>query len=115
VRTIWKVEIGAQREMVVDIPKDALFLSVQLQHGVPMMWCEVNTDLPMESRYLYLTGTGTPIPEDENLSYIGTFQTGDGTLVFHLFERLKLRKRKRKTPDDDLKGKKKNGKAGRDT
>jgi len=121
-RTIWKAKLKASQEMVLEVPRESVFLDVQLQHGVPVLWFEVDTDLPMEERSLYLATTGSELPEDRNLAYVATFQSGDGTLVFHLFDTLgknpvmpktglgRSRKRKSKEKRD---GKKSSGDTGR--
>lgn len=89
-KQIWKyrVDIG---NFTLDIPRDARILTVQTQREQPCIWVLVDTSAKIkETRFFSLYGTGHPVisEKDEKLEYIGTFQLADGSLVFHLFERL---------------------------
>ena len=82
---IWKYEI-APGENQLDIPESAKLLSAQVQHGVVQLWALVDPDLPTEKCRIVTLGTGHPIPDDQNLRFIDTFQLEGGSLVFHAFE-----------------------------
>lgn len=85
--TIWKYPVLVNDQIQLAMPSGARILDVQCQGVHPQLWALVNPDSPKEDRNFRLSGTGHPIPESpEALSYIGTFQFGDGRLVFHLFE-----------------------------
>ena len=88
-KTIWKYELRAAGEQCHIVPPGAKSLSVQVQKGVPCVWMLVDPDAatdPRNTRRFFIFGTGHPIPDSEDLSFIGTFQLDDGDLVFHLFE-----------------------------
>jgi len=84
-KSIWKFPIDLLDRQEISLPSDARILCVQTQSGLPFMWAKVDTEAQKEKRTFRLIGTGHPI-EDDSLSYIGTFQIYNGSLVFHLFE-----------------------------
>jgi hypothetical protein len=69
------------------LPKDAQTLTVQVQHGEPVMWVKFDPDAPKITRHFVALPTGSEFP-DEPINYINTFQLPNG-LVFHVFEVLK--------------------------
>jgi len=84
-KTIYKYKLQSLSGQRVDIPRNAHFLSVQEQHGEPVMWWLVDTDYPPEAHRFAIYGTGHYMPDSPG-AYLGTFQVRDGELVFHLFE-----------------------------
>ena len=82
---IWKYPIEATGEQILEVPKGAIFLTVQTQRGTPQIWALCEPDEPKERRMIAMYGTGHLIPSNPG-KYIGTFQIGDGKLVFHIFE-----------------------------
>lgn len=86
--TIYKYSIPVEDSFVVEMPKDARILSVQVQRDDPQIWAVVDPDLVLQKREFRLLGTGHPFP-DEGLwpTFVGTFQMLGGSLVFHLFTR----------------------------
>ncbi len=84
--TIYKYQMNADDVIVVEIPKDAKILTVQMQGETPCIWAAVNPDARKVERRFRMYGTGHPIDENLTLEYIDTFQMHGGMLVFHLFE-----------------------------
>lgn len=84
---VWKYPVPVrQGEFSLRIASDAKPLSVQFQHGQPVMWVVTDMDRltdRVERRFIWY-GTGWDIMGYENLEYVGTMQ--DGWLVWHLFE-----------------------------
>lgn len=84
-RTIWKYSLSLEKmsgELIV--PKKTIFLTCQMQLGVPTIWASVDTESPKEQRYLYaIVGTGWPCPDPKDGSYLATVQNGN--LVWHVF------------------------------
>lgn len=80
---IWKWPLLMSAEQNLALPKGAKYLDVQLQGGVPQIWCMCDPDAPLELRYLAIHGTGNPMPDNPG-TYLATFQTG--AFVWHLFE-----------------------------
>lgn len=68
------------------IPKDAKFLSVQVQHGKPRMWFLVDPEAKLERRRFSGFGTGHEVSTEGLKDFLGTFQLDEGALVFHVFE-----------------------------
>ena len=86
-KTIWKYKIPLEDKFSLELPKDAVILTVQIQQGVPQLWVMVNTENEVEKRYFWLQGTGQEIYEtDRVMKYINTFQLYGSALILHLFE-----------------------------
>jgi hypothetical protein len=77
-------------DFTLEMPKDAEILTVQTQNEKPCIWALVNPENDKELRYFEVYGTGHGIHYDMGIErkYINTFQLDDGSLVFHLFERI---------------------------
>lgn len=87
--TVHKYPVPLTDHFTLQLPEGAKVLSVQEQHGSQCMWCLVREGAPPEPRLFRLAGTGHPIQEvssEECLYYIGTWQSMEGALVWHLFE-----------------------------
>ena len=89
-RTIYKYEFregektyGEPYQMMVQ--KGAIFLSMQVQRGIPCLWFLVDPKAHQEQRSFEIYGTGWDMPEKPG-EYRGTYQLANGTLVFHVFE-----------------------------
>jgi hypothetical protein len=85
-KTIHKFSISIVDEQTVQMPVGALILSIQVQRGQPCVWAMVDTDQSTHARKFYLVGTGHPCEHVNGCKYVGTFQTQEGGLVFHLFD-----------------------------
>lgn len=83
--TIWKFPIDAGCNSI-QAPRGAKLLTVQMQHGSPTVWAEVDPTAPIEPVLIEVFGTGHVIEEGER-TYVGTFQMQGGALVFHLYQR----------------------------
>ena len=86
-RAIYKYPIETTDTQIVMLPKQAKILTVQVQHGQPCLWAEVNTMLAFERVVIEVFGTGHPMPPG-NREYIGTYQLYGGDLIFHVYRRL---------------------------
>lgn len=87
-KQVWKFDVQPG-EFIVEMPRGAHVLTVQVQHEAPRMWALVDPGEPTEKRRFVVVGTGHTVVNAEWVKYVGTFQVRDGTLVFHLFERVK--------------------------
>lgn len=66
------------------IPEGAVFLDLQVQRGVPVMWWSVpDGDVPTTIRTFSVAPTGPPGYTD-GLRYVGTFQLEDEGFVGHV-------------------------------
>ncbi len=81
-KQIWKYKV----ENIIEMPKGAEILSVQIQN-VEMfnacIWAKVSSENKLEKRQFLVVGTGHTF-DDTDMVYIGTYQ--DGPFVWHLFE-----------------------------
>jgi hypothetical protein len=58
-----------------------------MQHGEPQLWMLVDPSKEVVAYHFRVAGTGHPIEiAPERLSYVGTFQIDNGSLVFHVFQ-----------------------------
>jgi hypothetical protein len=82
---IYKFEVPIYDDAVIMMPKGARILSVQVQHGKPVLWALVDHNAPEVKRRFAVRGTGHDIDGLVG-EFVGTFQLRDGRLVFHLFD-----------------------------
>lgn len=89
-KTIWKFELAFEQITVLEMPKGAEVLTVQvdLKTNRPCLWVLVNPEAEKESRYIELFGTGHQINTGVGVErkYIGTYQYQKGEFVGHVFE-----------------------------
>ena len=81
-KTIWKFPVPFPHGDII-MPKGANVLALQIQHGIPTLWAEVDPDNPNETHHLAIYGTGHPIDPGAG-SYIGTFQSPP--FVWHVYD-----------------------------
>ena len=89
--TVWKdILLNSFEVQEVQLPKDAEFLCVQNQRESACIWyrCEPVLPLKVTTRKFQIVGTGHDCPSPEEGKYLGTFQTANGGLIWHLFERI---------------------------
>lgn len=82
-KTIWKFPLEVPDEQVLMVPKGAKPLTVQLQAGVPCLWCEVDSAQNYTRLNIFIYGTGDTVKE--GAQYIGTYQTMGGELIWHVY------------------------------
>jgi len=81
---IWKYTLECIDEQTLLLPKNAKILTVQIQNGKLQLWALLNPKAAIETRYIYIFGTGYDIPDHIRLKYISTVQIG--IFVWHIFE-----------------------------
>jgi hypothetical protein len=67
----------------VFLPVNAKYLDWGFQHGIPVMWFLVDSEVSIE-RYFKIIGTGWECKEIERGTYLGT--KFENEFVWHLFE-----------------------------
>ena len=92
--TIWDYPLAVQPYNIIDMPFDAVILSLQVQNNKPVIWASVDPDEIKEKRTFVMVPTGGIVPGKGR--FIGTVQiesiTFDATninplpFVFHIFE-----------------------------
>jgi hypothetical protein len=86
-KAIWKYQIEITDEQSVMMPEGAEILTAQIQGRLPFVWAIVNPTAPEKKRTIEVIPTGMTFP-DASRRYIGTVQTAEGRLVWHIFERI---------------------------
>lgn len=85
-RVIWKYELQQIAMQSIEMPLGAHILSMQVQNGVPCIWCIVDTNKKVHPRDIRIVGTGMYLHDDFRGVFIGTFQIPEENLVFHVFD-----------------------------
>ena len=89
-KRIYKYELGNDEFQLIDMPINSKILCVQLQRGIPHIWVEVDEqyrsegNFPLVGRQIYTVFTGDIIPSDAE-RYIGTYQSEEGFIVYHVY------------------------------
>lgn len=85
--TIWKFPLEEAGMQTIEMPAEARLLTVQMQGNQGLMlWAQVDPAADREHRQIAIYGTGHEVPVNEDGAYLGTFQVGNGMLVFHVFD-----------------------------
>lgn len=82
---IFKYPLEATDVQYLELPARAQFLTVQVQNGIPCLWALVDPTQKKELRRIRTIGTGHPIENDFDSTYLATYQLPG--LVFHVFYR----------------------------
>jgi len=82
---IWKYEIPIVDSFSLPLKRNSNVMCVQTQSGFPCIWVLCDTEEEINPKHFRVVGTGNPINNTLG-KYIGTFQTFEGQLVWHLFE-----------------------------
>jgi hypothetical protein len=88
--TIYKYPLKITGTQQIELPINAVLLTVQMQGETLCLWAKVEERNTVDDRTIEIFGTGHPI-DNYARSYIGTVQEecgADGVLVWHVFERL---------------------------
>lgn len=80
---IFKYALEVQNEQVLEMPKDAWILDIQVQYGIPTLWALVDPEAVLTQRKILCVGTGHEVAPG-SIGYLATVQMG--TLVWHFFE-----------------------------
>lgn len=85
-RTIYKYRLEKSGANLIKMPIGAQPLHVGMQDNKVYIWMEVESEYPIESRQLWLYGTGWDLAEmPRRCPYLGTAQN-DQSLVWHVFD-----------------------------
>jgi len=88
-QTIYKFNLMVDDYQIINLPIGSKILCVQTQRNLPCLYAMVKLNESIKHDHIIRTfGTGHDIPDNERLSYIGTYQLNNGSLVFHVFESL---------------------------
>lgn len=81
---IYKYPLEVIDMIEIQMPEDAVILSVQSQMGLLQLWAEVDTEKELTRYTFMILGTGhvVPVPSDQR-EYIGTVQHNG--FVWHIY------------------------------
>ena len=82
---IWEYVLIATDRQVIEMPKGAEVLSVQVQRDQLCLWVRVVPEAPLIEKEIAIVGTGHPCGFEVD-RFIGTVQMTSESLVFHVFE-----------------------------
>jgi hypothetical protein len=85
-RTIWRFRLEIVDRQEIPIPAEAKILCVRSRAGGVSLWAAVDPSRKPKPRVIRIIGTGGRIPVDVALEYLGTAETDDDALVWHVFE-----------------------------
>lgn len=85
--TIWKFELKITDYQTVMIPFGASALSVQAQNDKICLWAIVDPKAKLSPYRFRIVGTGNNADDlgVDKTSFLGTVQTHNGALVWHVF------------------------------
>lgn len=84
-RTVYKYPLEITDEQTVNLPKDAIILTVMEVRGQICIYAAVDTNNKPESRTIIMCGTGHSL-QDGTILYIGSIKLYNENLVLHVFE-----------------------------
>lgn len=87
--TIFKQALEVNDFQVVQLPQDFKILHLGVQQGVPTIWYECTTEMPLVDLDIYCFGTGYRMNYRPPMDYIGTVQI-DG-FVWHYYRAVTYR------------------------
>lgn len=100
--TIYKYTIDSIENIVsdnkvgydIEMPVNAKILSAKVQNGTLCIWAMVDPNYEMETRTVFVIGTGWPLIDvmfasrknlNHDPTFIDTIFIGNGTFVYHIF------------------------------
>lgn len=92
---IFKYELEVINSQTLQLPADAVILSVKNQNEKICLWAIVDPDSnKLQDRRIRLFGTGHTFPDayEEEFKFIGTVVQMGGQFVWHVFEDLILKR-----------------------
>jgi hypothetical protein len=86
-KRIWKYQLDfLNHYQVIEMPRNAMILSGQIQEEILCVWAMVDPDAEKERRHFEIFMTGRDIVEEGERIFIDTFQIDE--FVGHLYERI---------------------------
>lgn len=84
-KAVYKYTLHPAGRFTIDVPVDARFLHVAVQHGRIQLWALVDPSAPVERRSIAVVHTGS-IVIPPGAGYLGTVITDGGNYVRHVFD-----------------------------
>lgn len=83
-KKIYKYILPITDNPVIQVPKDAILLDIQVQNDIVVCWLIVNTESYLVDIIFKIYGTGSEINTDK-LLYLKTVKTHNDKLIWHIF------------------------------
>lgn len=93
-KTIWKFKIDRHNTVpnMVEMPKDADVIHVDIIDEDIFLWAEVNPENEKETREYWIYDTGREIPDDSGLFHFGTCKRKskitEEWFIYHIYEKV---------------------------
>lgn len=87
--TIFKTKLDICDFQTIELPQNFNILRLDKQDGVPCIWYECDSNMPIVKLDIYCVGTGWRMDDLPPMKYIGTIQQ-DG-FVWHYYRAIALR------------------------
>lgn len=84
-KAVYKYALQTVGRFTIDVPMDARFLHVAVQHGRIQLWALVDPSAPIEKRAIAVVHTGSVVLPP-GAGYLGTVITDGGDYVRHVFD-----------------------------
>jgi hypothetical protein len=85
-KKIFKYQLSVAFMQTVTMPAGAQILTIQVQGKTIQLWALVSEDEHPVDRKIECHGTGHPIKNPNDLTYIASVQTDGGQFIWHFFE-----------------------------
>lgn len=85
-KTIWKFQLSYGDNILL-LPKESEVLHVDSQNDIVCLWVLVDPYADIISRTFVVVGTGSCIPDWDQLNHIGSLKLNNDSLIFHVFEK----------------------------
>jgi len=82
---IFKYPLEVTNRQIIQMPKGADILCIQVQKGLPCLWVNVNDKHELQDYIIETFGTGHNVNFGVR-KYIGTYQLNGGSFVGHVFK-----------------------------
>lgn len=84
-KVIYKCQLETTESQEFVLPHDFKFLTLQTQMEKPCLWFEVSQNAPVVVVEVRIIGTGHQLPDDVELTYLGSYQLMNGSFVGHVY------------------------------
>lgn len=85
-KKIYKYPLNLVEHQFISLPVGAKPLAVKMQREDVCLWALIDAENEMETKSVYIFGTGNPIEEDlTDATYLGTVLMAQDAFVWHVF------------------------------
>lgn len=87
---IWKYTLEITDRQTIELPAARYFLHAGQQgegpYGDLCLWFMIDPDAKKVTKTILIYGTGHPLRDEDEISYLASVVMGSGQLVWHVFE-----------------------------